>query len=380
MFKIFNRILLTALLLLPLAVHAESITPNLKFNGFITAMAGTLNNEQVGDYIPDYFGYPGLTQNSVNMGLDSLIGLQFDYQVNEQINIVTQLAAKGVNNYDVNAEWAYIGYQVNDQVRVRAGHFALPIFMYSETIHVGQSYPWARLPVEVYKGVPVSTFDGADLLFRMPLGDWHADAQLLVGSSYTTLFRTDNAKGINLSLANTNLLIRSGFITSNVTVNRLSGSFPGCPACTIKESDNSFANAGFQYDDNRFFFAGEIARLRVDGWVKDWDGGYLSAGFYVGKSLPYVIWSKTNALNNKCATVALCEWQREYKEQSTLAIGIKHSINNHVSLKAQVDRVYHFNGTYGYLNPPAPLPVPPAPALPVPSNFYVFTAGITAAF
>lgn len=122
--KLLNLAVLPALLAGSLPLHAENLTPNLKFNGFASAMVSVLDDDQGGSYIPDFYGYPGISETA-NAGLESNIGLQFDYRVNDKVNVVTQLVAQGRNNYNVGAEWAYIGYQINDQLRFRAGRFAL---------------------------------------------------------------------------------------------------------------------------------------------------------------------------------------------------------------------------------------------------------------
>lgn len=376
---------LLLLLAISLPVQAENLTPNLKFNGFATATVSAVNDDQGGEYIPDLYGYPGISETA-NAGLESLIGLQFDYRVNEQVNVVAQLVAQGRNNYEVNAEWAYIGYQINDQLRLRAGRFGLPTFMFSDTIHVGQSYPWARLPVEVYNGVPVTNFDGVDLLYRQPLGDWSLDAQVLLGGSNTDLFRTQNAVGANVSLSNGNLTARIGVVGSELTLDTASlisvctsttAPFPGTqPAfdafCGVNEKKTTFSNAGLLYDDGQWFFAGEFAQLKIDGWLNDWNSGYLSVGHYVGKWLPYLLWSKINAFaGDECTAIApYCSFNQNYDEQTTLALGAKYAISGNVSLKGQVDRVSNFNGTHGLLDGVGSTP----------DAFNVFTLSLTAAF
>lgn len=360
------------------AALAENITPNLKFNGFASAAVSVLNDDQGGEYIPDFYGYPGISETA-NAGLESLIGLQFDYKVNDQVNVVAQLVAQGRNNYDVNAEWAYIGYQINDQLRLRGGRFGLPTFMYSDTIHVGQSYPWARLPVEAYEGVPVTNFNGVDLLYRQPVGDWNLDAQFLLGSSSTDIFRIDNSVGANVSLSNSSLTMRAGIIETRLTMGMdkyaptyCAGNAPLAPAsfCNVSKEKTTFTNAGVLFDDGQWFLAGEVAQLEIHGWLSDWRGGYLSAGYYVGKMLPYVLWSKIDTYSGEDCTPVMpfCSITQNYGEQTTLALGAKYALSNNVSLKSQVDHVSKFNGTRGLMSVASPEP------------FYVFTLGLTAAF
>lgn len=391
--KALSRIGLLALLAAGSSTAlAENITPKLKFNGFATASGSLLSDDQGGQYMSDINnGYPGLTENA-SFGLESLAGLQFDYQINDQINVVTQLVAQGRNNYKIEAEWAYIGYQINDSWRARAGRFALPTFMYSDTIHVGQSYPWVRLPAEAYYGVPVTTFNGADLLYRLPLGDWNLNTQLLLGGSDTDSFQLRNARGLNLSLSNDSLTVRAGVIDTELSFPfscevsvpgvipgvSVSGRLDNCPI-DIKEARTLFSNAGVLFDDGQWFAAAEFARLTVDGWLNDWNAGYVSVGHYFGKWLPYMLWSKINTFNAQDCTALggnpldgspFCDPRTQYNEQTTNALGLRYALSDNVSLKGQYDYVSGFNGTTGFLkNGPTP-----------PDAFGVLTFSLTAAF
>ncbi len=352
---------------------AENLTPNLKFNGFATVTAAVVDDPQGGAYLNDLFGYGGIGKDP-ELGLESLIGLQFDYRINDKTNVVAQLVAEGRNYYDVRAEWAYIAHELNDNVRVRAGRFALPTFTWSDTIKVGQSYPWVRLPVEAYFGVPVTNFDGVDLLYRRPVGDWNFNAQALLGGSSTDRFRTRNAHGLNASLSNDSFTVRAGIIVSELTLPvETCGPFTPCPFLDVAEERTVFSNIGTVYDDGNWFFAAELAQLEINGWLNDWNAGYVSAGRYFGQWLPYVLASKINTYNgDECRAVpfGICDITTQYNEQTTYAVGVRYAINSNVSLKGQIDHVHDFNNTQGFLDG-GPTP---------PDSFNVFTVSLTAAF
>lgn len=370
---------------------AENITPNLKFNGFATASAGMVSNDQGGgEYLTNvYTDYLGLNEDP-NYTLESVIGLQFDYSLNERTNVVAQLVAQGKNYFEVNAEWAYIAYKLNDNFTARAGRFGLPIFMYSDTIYVGESYPWARLPVELYNGIPTTSFTGADLLYRQPLGDnWNLNAQLLTGSSNTPLFYTENALGANVILSNESLSLRVGYTQSDLT-NTTPGTL-GTPL-EITDSKAAFINAGSLYDDGNWFLAGEFGQLKLDNWLSDWNAGYLSAGHYFGKWLPYVLASKMHTFNeDECMATGICVipgvqnlLAANYLDQTTYAVGAKYAVSSGFSIKGQVDKVYPRNGSNGFLyyqdNPNTASPVNESLQAHNPGSFYVFTLALTAAF
>jgi hypothetical protein len=394
-----------AAVLAGISMHAaaENITPNLKFNGFATASAGVVNEDQGGEYLRDiYTNYLGLTEDP-NFTLESLLGLQFDYRINDKTSMVAQLVAKGNNYFDVNAEWAYISYQLNDNLRGRAGHLGMPIFMYSDSLYVGQSYPWVRLPTELYHAIPTTSFTGADLLYRQPMGDWNFNAQILTGSSNTPQFYTSNALGTNLSLSNDNLQIRVGY-----TQSKLDNPIADGTSLAVDGEKASFTNAGFIFDDGKWFLAGEFGQLKLGGWLADWNAGYLSAGHYFGKWLPYVLASTTHTFNEQdCVDTGACTdpifgsgldlQASNYQNQTTYAIGAKYTVSSGLSVKTQIDKVIPSNGSNGFVGytdnvSTAPLTIPTGPSssisIPVdeskqahnPHSFYVFTLALTAAF
>ncbi|MDQ8037919.1 MAG: hypothetical protein REI12_10895 [Pedobacter sp.] len=377
---------------------AENITPNLKFNGFGTASAAAVNKDQGGEYLRDtYTNYLGLTEDP-NYTLESVLGLQFDYRINDKTSIVTQLVAKGSDYFDVNAEWAYIAYQFNDNLRGRAGHLGMPIFMYSDSIYVGQSYPWVRLPSELYHAIPTTSFSGADLLYRLPVGEsWNFNAQVLTGASNTPQFYTSNAVGTNLSLSNDSLLMRVGY-----TQSKLDNPAADNTALQVDGEKTSFLNAGFILDDGKWFVAGEFGQLKIDGWLSDWNAGYLSAGHYFGKWLPYVLASTTHTFNEQdCLDTGACvlnipgvanidRLASSYLNQTTYAIGAKYAVSSGLSIKSQVDKVIPSSGSNGFvayqdIPNPAPGAITPSPydestMAHNPTSFYVFTLALTAAF
>lgn len=395
--KILMRLgLATALAGLPLAVQAESLSPNLKFNGFATASTAWLEDAQGGEYLQDFFGHPGLTEDP-DFGLESVLGLQFDYRINDKTNVVAQLLSQGRGGYATQAEWAYIGHELNDSLRLRAGRFALPLFLYSETAYVGQSYPWARLPVETYAGVPLTNFDGVDLLHRLPLGDWNLNTQVFTGSASPVLeFDGASTKGglrkgvgLNFSLANDSLTLRAGYMEGKVSITLPSlilvpAGPPPAPALLVpftalnlNDAKISFASLGALYDDGQWFLALEGTHFEFEGWWPDTDTAYVSAGHYFGQWLPFVLASKANTYNfQECTAIEpFCTGpggvSPQYREQTTYALGTSYALSSAVSLKGQVDHVTDFNATSGYLSGAATTP---------PESFNVFTLSLTALF
>ncbi len=203
--------------LLATSAYAESLSPNLQLNGYATAGAALLDDDQQGAYLSNIFGRTGIG-DTANTSYDSVMGLQLNYQVNEATQLVTQLVAKGREEYDVGADWAYIAYRLNHQFTVRGGRFGLPIYMYSDTLRIGQAYPWARLPVEIYSKLPVENLQGLDLLYSQALGDWQLNAQAILGSSDSEIFKVKNMRGLVLGTNYDDLSLRASRMDVEVDI------------------------------------------------------------------------------------------------------------------------------------------------------------------
>lgn len=403
----FERITLLAIALASLSSSAlaENLTPNLQINGFATAGASTVTKDHGGRYLSSAFAPNDGIDNDGNFSNDNVLGIQLNYQLDERTDLVGQLVSSGRENYETHAEWAYLGYRVNDNLRLRAGRFALPIYMYSENIRVGQAYPWARLPTETYVTF-VPSSNGMDALYRLPLGDWNLDAQAYTGrSAFSNSILSAEFKhqlGANLTLGNGSFSVRAGYNTGDVSIEL----DPSLLLPEIKDVKGSFTDLGMSYDDGRWFAAAEITQARTGGYAPDTDAGFISVGHYFGKWLPYVMFSKSNAVKgDECrsafnATItatltpfglasyapafadAACRGQE--REQTSYSAGFRYDVSKRTSLKLEVDHVTDFHNTPGLFGnlptQPGPLGVPVPGTLTDDDSTNVITFNINATF
>lgn len=349
--------LLAAATAIALTSHAwaDNLSPNLKFNGFATAGLSVLSDDHGGSYRSGSGSntHHNFTEEASALP-DSVVGLQFDYQINDQTNLVTQLVAEGQSNYQVRAEWAYIRYALNDNLALRAGRIAFPPFLYSDSRLVGFAYPWARLPSELYDKLNLTSMEGVDLLYRQPIGDWSLSGQFVLGTSSVPGYQIDNGVGANLALNNDDLTLRLGYIQGDVST---TSNPMGLSYLSFGKKVASFGDVGMIYDDGAWFAAAELGQLRFRGYMEDWNSGYVSVGHYFGRWLPYVLWSKTNATSShESTTVAVpvgpfsipVDFSSSFvREQSSYAVGVRFDPKPGLALKAQVDRISDFNDTAG---------------------------------
>ena len=372
-----------------LTAAAENLSPTFQINGFATVGAAWVSK----DYDATYLGSPyksplikkGLTKDAT-FDYDNVLGIQITYKVDEDFDLVGQLVSAGLDNYATRAEWAYLAWRHDDNLRFRAGRFAFPAYMYSENLRVGQAYPWARPPVELYSAIPLSNIDGVDMLYRQPLGDWSLDSQLYGGVASTDYAKATNIHGLNLTLSQNAFSIHAGYTKAATELNlgAVPAFGPGSPVASlglIPNAHATFTDAGITYDDGSWFAAGEYGKLKLDAFTGGSEAGFASVGHYFGQWLPYVMWSKANALNGaECLAQAspligpysagFCKLAQQ--EQTSYSVGFRYDVTKHVSLKGEVDHVTGLNDTSGFftsVNPANP-----------PSSTNVFTFNVNASF
>lgn len=97
-----------------------------------------------------------------------------------------------------NLEWAYLSWKATEGLTVRVGRLRLPIYMYSETLDVGVTHPWLRLPDEVYSQVQLSNYEGADALYTVTTGIGSVTFQVAGGQAANrNLFAMDDLYDID---------------------------------------------------------------------------------------------------------------------------------------------------------------------------------------
>lgn len=379
---------LAAGLLLCSAASAENVTPQLKMNGFATAGVAWLDEDSGGgnhgpaSYMQNSYGRQGISED-INTKFDSVVGLQFDYAVNDQTNLVTQLVARGQNqnSYQIQAEWAYIRYQLAEDWVVRGGRFSFPGFMFSDSMLIGYSHPWVRPPAEVYANTPVPSVQGLDVLYRKNVGDWTLGAQLFGGNADTSDGRLglQNMGTLYLTATHDDLTIRGGHATFKL-VNNVSLA----PLQNLDSGGASgFSSLGMLFDNNEWLLAGEVVRQHVKDWPADFVAGYLTFGHYFGQWLPYATWSKIDTQGEVGKTQGPLNLRpSSIFEQTTYSLGLRYDPKPRFCIKAQIDHVTDigkYDGIFRFTQTTGSGALIAGPAAPFPlksANLYSLTASV----
>ncbi|QYJ87601.1 hypothetical protein K0I73_07890 [Shewanella mesophila] len=273
--------------------QTASLTDSFTFNGFMSGAYVTADNNS---------GYLG-TSTSADFSEESKLGFQATFSISDQTQAVMQLMMKGENDWDVEAEWAYVSHRFNNGVQIRGGKLRVPLFMYSDYLDVGYAQPFARPPEEVYGAVPFTTYIGGDVSYDVEFDDSTLTIQAFGGESEEDNTDIKNIIGANVMWTDETWTLRAvyGQTTLDGSISRtikIPSQDPssGLPIeidaqLTLLTLDNekaTFSGVGASYDNGQFLAITEWTRSEVDGKYTDVDSGYVTLGYRINAFTPYI--------------------------------------------------------------------------------------------
>lgn len=278
------------------AAASGKASERLKINGFMSAGVGWAD-------VGAPFSYDTGLDDTLSFKADSVVGLQFDARVNDQVNAVVQLVGRGVDDFDAGIEWAYLGYRPTQVDEIRVGRLRASFFLLDEYLEVGYAYPWARPPAELYQADFPSAYDGISWTHKINAGEWQHDILLNWGATRTPEGGTgqmDATDAWTLGLTSTHgdwlfgAKVSGARLTANNALFDALASIPaplGPLMAPIDENNVSYRALGAQYDNGKLLVLAEGTQLRIDGIVPDSDNAYLTVGYRFGKVMPHLTYS-----------------------------------------------------------------------------------------
>lgn len=369
--------------------HADPAFPTFSFSGYGTVGLVHSDNDRA-DYLVDVFkpNGPGHTRDW-SADVDSRLGAQLTAAFTPKLSAVVQVLAQQRydNTYTPVVEWANLQYRPTTDSSIRAGRMVLPVFMVTDSRRVGYANAWVRPPVEVYSLVPVTSYDGADASYRMPVGNAVHSVQVNYGRSEskfpgTPVIPPGTAEGrhlaaINYTIESGPLTFRANYGQTDLTIeifNPLFDAFrqfgpPGqaiADKYDVRDRRVKFIGFGGTYDPGAWFVTGEYAHFDTDSIVGERTAWYVSGGHRFGAFTPYATYAQLKSdaatstpgldltvlpaplvpvaatlnatLNAQLATIA---------EQKTLSVGVRWDFMRNAALKLQYDHVKLGSGSFG---------------------------------
>ena len=382
-------IALCALLPAAGAHAADAGDPMFSFSGFGT-FGVVHSSEHQADYISNIFEPNGAGfTHSWSANIDSRIGAQLNANFTPQLSAVVQVISE--QNYDKSyrphIEWANIKYQFTPDFSVRAGRIVLDTYLYSDSRKVGYTAPWAHPPLEVYNINPATSNNGADISYRMHLGEvtntvlaaggWN-DVKLPGASGAPGTMKGRHSLAISDTAEYGPLTVHASFYKTRLSVASLQP-LPdalrlfGPQGIALADKYYAYripaevAVVGASYDPGQWFVMSEWGALNsasVGGKRNTW---YASGGYRFGKFTPYVTYAaaKAGKLSDPGLTLSalppalagpaamlnagLNESLRRKPVQNTLSVGGRWDFMKNADLKLQFDHTDIGAGSVGTL-------------------------------
>lgn len=329
--------------------------------------------------------------------IDSLLGLQLNATLSENVNAGAQFVLKDRFDDDKigdHLQLGYLAFKPHAQVELRGGRLGLPIYMLSDHRDVGFSYLWDRPITEFYGMMPFRSFDGIDVTFKQKMGAGLAELILFYGDASVALpgntipllnltennffwdFQVKDFYGIvpkyeqenwRFQLAAAQAKVAVPFISIPSLDTALAQARAGLPppslpfvdaleaeyidSVNVKGTMLYYYSLGMAYDNNDWVIQSEISRLRAQkGFLSNSHSAYLSVGRRIGKWTPYTVYSFIEpekelfrsavpraALGPASILVDGAEaiTNVSHSKQHSIAIGARWDIHPNVSLKMQ---------------------------------------------
>ncbi len=327
---------------------ASDIADRIKVNGFFSVGATRSNND---------VGYVD-SDGSYELDSLSLLGLQAEFTLGEQTSVVSQLVAKGEDDYDPSFEWAYIKHTFDNDVTVRGGKLRVPLFMYSDFLDVGYAQPFIRPPEEVYGVVPFSTYVGGDIAYDVEFDNSTLSLQAFAGKAEEFGVEYNYMYGGIIGWQYNNLFLRAVYGVSKMSVST-AGSYYGL---IPDDTDAQYSGLGLKYDDGDNFITGEFTTAKADGQISNTESAYLTYGRRFGDWMPYVTVARLKTTDNDervgqyanftvdGETYTLPTAPFMTAERDAYSLGVRYDVMSNVSIKADATLINNFGDTVGLIN------------------------------
>ena len=308
-----------------------------QINGFGTVGVTHMGGESDLDY-----GMQGQTTDGWRGDQLSKLAVQLRYGITDTLSVTGQLGTKPVqDSWEAGPGNLYLAWQANDNLTLRGGRLGTPIYMYSETLNVGFSYPWLRLPEEVYSLVQLTSHDGGDVLYNRSTDIGTLSFQVAGGQAikrdhyalddihdidYRKVFAanlalsTDNFGTFRVGYAEADLQITVDEVITNVGGAQENVLFNG-----LDGQKGKFSSVGHQYDNGTWLSAAEAVKLTIENDNDaETNAFYIMGGRRFGDYLAHVTYGQLDESSGR---------------QVSMTYGLNYSITPTVTLKGEYKRV-----------------------------------------
>lgn len=348
--------------------HAPAHAVELSWSGFGSVVGGKAINQQK---LPSgaettFLAEPtkqdiaeAAYEDFVSFRPDTNLGLQATADFGDGLKAITQVTAKGADNFQAVAEWVYASYDFNDNFTGTIGRQRAPFYIYSDYIDVAYAYHWLRQPLDLY-GEGIAIYEGASGLYKDYIGNWDYEFQGYYGSGQndTSTFGDVQLEEFGGLIAN----ITDSIWRFRVSAHHAEGwlrtyaydndNDPNTPPDrphigTRKDNPSKFGfySAGATYDDGQFFAIAEYTLLEADEFAQSGLNGstvdkreswMLSFGTRFGAYTPHITISERDI---HLTGDVIPPFEDEILTSKSLNLGLRYDFHSNAAFKIDLTKV-----------------------------------------
>lgn len=304
---------------------------DLRISGFGSVVVGQSDND---------VGYAGY-EDQVDFKQDTLLGLQFDFQVNDRASATAQIVANGRYNFDPAVEVAYLSYDV-DFATIRGGKIRTPFFIYSDFLDVGYAYPMLRPSQEIYEHLIITSFTGLDLLVPIDIGDSTLQLQPYLGESqleerdipFDQTAELNEVYGIAGNWYIGDWTLHASYVQAELEPMSTDPTNPYDRVRLLQLNQQQaaiFHSLGFQYNDGDWLLNVEGMTMELEGSFYDVKAGSALVGYQIDQVTPYLATAfveTTDDENRRYFPSAIQKFER-----TSYSLGLRWDFASNIAMK-----------------------------------------------
>ncbi|WP_144395339.1 hypothetical protein [Pleionea sediminis] len=311
-------------LILPFLGLPLSAEDSLRISGFGT-LGGVYVDSKYYGYRKDVSYKDGVFDGEFDLKANSVLGIQFDYQLNSEWDLSYQAVYRGQHDLtlDSASNLAFIRYKPSANWTVRTGRIGFDLFQLTEYRDIGFAYPWAKTPSEVYGIIGTRSLDGFDASFTHPIGETTFNLKFSAGKSDTVTvgYETQEVETITLNdIYNITLGLETfdWYIKAKHTevefdnnielLDQLIGALNTIPSIVWPDAETlangiglegtsaKYSSLSASYTFGNFVASGELSKISGKSLlVRDLNNGYISTSYLLNDHTLYMTFGKTSA-------------------------------------------------------------------------------------
>ncbi|MDI6748214.1 MAG: hypothetical protein QMD17_13840 [Rhodocyclaceae bacterium] len=348
---------------------------SLSVRGFGTLGVARSSSDHA-EFARDFSQPKGIKGGQWSGRIDSILGLQANWQATSQLELVGQLVSR--YRYDESRDpevmWAFAKWEPDARVALRAGRIGADFMMLADSRLVGYSSLTVRPPTDFFGPLFFSHFDGADASLTWPLGKGLVRGKLFGGTiSEKTplaieLWDTSGAstRGLVLDYLTGPWQLRASMAYVDYSndiqyTRRLADLLRGtavpsasiaADALKVAGTTTRYDTLGVVYDAGPLQVQAMLNSIRHEaGYLHNSHAGYLLAGYRLGAVTPYagVSWwkSRLKSPSTGLPNPAFADLNREFDfamgttvaDQTTYTLGARWSLCRNTAIKLQWDAI-----------------------------------------